>query len=88
MDVAQEGKLETTKGRVLHIRVNEPGKAEVNVKVPLALARIGMKLGAQYAKDDLEKHGVDLDQLLKEVDKVGQIVDITDENAHVEIFVE
>jgi hypothetical protein len=88
MDVAQEGKLETTQGRILHIRVNEPGKAEVNVKVPLALARIGMKLGARYAKEDLEKHGIDLDQLLNEVDKVGQIVDITDDNAHVEIFVE
>ena len=88
MDVVHEDKLEATQGRILHIRVNEPGKAEVNVKVPIGLARLGMKLGARYAKEDLEKHGVDLDQILKEVDKVGQIVDITDENAHVEIFVE
>ena len=88
MNAAREEKLETTEGRILHIRVNEPGKAEVNVKIPLALARIGMKLGARYAKVDLEKHGVDLDHLLREVDKVGPIADITDENAHVEIFVE
>lgn len=76
------------RGRMLRIRVNEPGKPEVNVRIPLALARIGMKLGARYAKEDLEKHGVDLDQILKEVDTVGQIVDVTDEKAHVEVFVE
>jgi len=88
MGIADERKVESAQGRILHIRVNEPGKAEVNVKVPLALARWGMKLGARYAKDDLEKHGVDLAEVLKDVDHVGQIVDITDENAHVEILVE
>ena len=88
MDLAHEQKVDSAPGRILHIRVNEPGKTEVNVKVPLALARWGMKLGARYAKDDLEKHGVDRDQVLKDADHVGQIVDITDENAHVEIFVE
>jgi hypothetical protein len=75
-------------GRILRIRVNEAGKPEVNVKIPLALARLGMKLGAHYAKADLEKHGVDLEQLLKEADTVGKIVDIDDEKAHVEISVE
>lgn len=88
MDSADKEKVEATPGRILHIRVNEPGKAEVNVKVPLALARWGMKLGARYAKDDLEKHGVDLEQVLKDADHVGRIVDITDEKAHVEILVE
>jgi hypothetical protein len=79
---------EEKRGRVLRIRVNEPGKPEVNVKIPLGLARWGMKLGAQYAGEDLQKRGIDLEQLLKEVDTVGQIADITDENGHVEIFVE
>ena len=87
MDITHE-EPQTTPGRILRIRVNEPGKPEVNVKIPLGLARIGMKLGARYAKEDLEKHGVDLDQLLKEVDTVGKIVDITDDKGHVEIFVE
>ena len=88
MDITHEEPQTNTAGRILRIRVNEPGKPEVNVKIPLGLARIGMQLGARYAKEDLEKHGVDLDQLLKEVDTVGQIVDIIDENGHVEIFVE
>ena len=87
MDVVHE-KPQTTPGRFLRIRVNELGKPEVNVKIPLGLARIGMKLGARYGKEDLEKHGVDLDKLLKEVDTVGQIADITDDKAHVQIFVE
>jgi hypothetical protein len=84
MTLAQEEK----RGQILHIRVNEPGKAEVNVKVPLGLARWGMKMGARYAGEDLQKRGIDLEQLLKEVDTVGRIADITDENGHVEIFVE
>lgn len=88
MDITHEEPQTTTPGRILRICVNEPGKPEVNVKIPLGLARIGMKLGARYAKEDLEKHGVDLERLLKEVDTVGKIADITDDKGHVEIFVE
>jgi len=84
MSVVKEEK----RGQILHIRVNELGKAEVNVKIPLGLARWGMKVGARYAGEDLRERGIDLDQLLTEVDTVGKIADITDENGHVEIFVE
>jgi hypothetical protein len=84
MTVAHEEK----RGQILRIRVNEVGKPEVNVKVPLGLARWGMKMGVRYAGEDLQKRGIDLEQLLKEVDTVGKIADITDENGHVEIFVE
>jgi hypothetical protein len=76
------------RGQILRICVNEVGKPEVNVKVPLGLARWGMKMGVRYAGEDLQKRGIDLEQLLKEVDTVGKIADITDENGHVEIFVE
>jgi hypothetical protein len=48
------------------------------VKIPLGLARWGMKLGAHYAGEDLQKRGIDLEQLLKEVDTPGQIADITE----------
>lgn len=84
MTVLNDGK----RGHFVRIRVTELGKPEVNVKIPLGLAQWGMKFGAQYAGNDLRKRGIDPQQILREVETVGQIADITDENTHVEIFVE
>ncbi len=78
-----------TRGRILRIRVSEHGKPKVNVAIPLAIARIGkMKLGAGLVSHHLQKFGLDLDQLLKEVETAGRIVDINDDKDRVEIFVE
>lgn len=79
-----------TRGRVLRIRVSERGKQKVNVAIPLAIARIGkMKLGASgLVRGHLSKFGIDLDELLREVESAGRIVDINDDEDHVEIFVE
>ncbi len=78
-----------TRGRLLRIRVSEHGKQKVNVAIPLAIARIGkMKLGAGLVSHHLQKFGLDLDQLLKEVETAGRIVDINDDKDRVEIFVE
>ncbi len=77
------------RGRILRIRVSENGKPKVNVAIPLAIARIGkMKLGAGLVSHHLQKFGLDLDQLLREVETAGRIVDINDEKDRVEIFVE
>jgi hypothetical protein len=79
----------SSRGRVLRIRVSQDGKPKVNIAVPLAIARIGkMKLAAGLVSHHLQRAGIDLDRLLKEVETVGRIVDITDEKDHVEIFVE
>ena len=79
-----------TRGRVLRIRVSEHGKQKVNVAIPLAIARIGkMKLGASgLVRGHLQKFGLDLDELLREVETAGRIVDINDDEDRVEIFVE
>jgi hypothetical protein len=79
-----------TRGRVLRIRVSEHGKQKVNVAIPLAIARIGkMKLGGSgFVRAHLAKFGLDLDELLKEVETAGRIVDINDDEDRVEIFVE
>ncbi len=79
-----------TRGRVLRIRVSEHGKQKVNVAIPLAIARIGkMKLGASgLVRGHLQKFGIDLDELLREVESAGRIVDINDDEDRVEIFVE
>lgn len=78
------------RGRLLRIRVTEHGKSKVNVAIPLAIARIGkMKLGsAGLVKGHLAKFGIDLDDLLREVETAGRIVDISDDEDRVEIFVE
>jgi hypothetical protein len=79
-----------TRGRILRIRVSEHGKQKVNVAIPLAIARIGkMKLGASgLVRGHLQKFGIDLDELLREVESAGRIVDINDDEDRVEIFVE
>src|SRR2546425_1916575 len=78
------------RGRILRIRVTEDGEQKVNVAIPLAIARIGkMKLASSaLVRGHLGKFGVDLDELLRTVDFPGKIVDITDDDDRVEIFVE
>lgn len=78
------------RGRTLRIRVTEKGKQKVNVAIPLAIARIGkLHLASSgLVRGHLSKFGIDLDQLLKEVESTGQIVDVNDDEGRVEIYVE
>lgn len=76
--------------RVLRIHVTEGDKERVNVTIPLGLARLA-KLGGIAEK--LEKrHGIDLDEILDDIDEMpdGKMIDVVDEKSgdHVEIFVE
>ncbi len=78
------------RGRILRIRVTEDGEQKVNVAIPLAIARIGkMKLASSgLVRGHLSKFGIDLDELLRSIDVPGRVVDITDDEDRVEIFVE
>jgi hypothetical protein len=78
------------RGRILRIRVTEGGEQKVNVGIPLAIARIGkMKLGSSgLVRGHLAKFGIDLDEMLRYVDFTGRIVDVSDDEDRVEIFVE
>ena len=78
------------RGRILRIRVTEDGEQKVNVAIPLAIARIGkMKLASSaLVRGHLGKFGIDLDELLRNIDFPGKIVDIADDEDRVEIFVE
>ena len=84
------GEAPRAAGRILRIRVTEDGEQKVNVAIPLAIARLGkMKLASSgLVRGHLGKFGVDLDELLRTVDFPGKIVDITDDDDRVEIFVE
>jgi len=78
------------RGRILRIRVTEDGEQKVNVAIPLAIARIGkMKLASSgLVRGHLGKFGIDLDELLRNIDFPGKVVDIADDEDRVEIFVE
>jgi hypothetical protein len=78
------------RGRILRIRVTEDGEQKVNVAIPLAIARIGkMKLASSgLVRGHLGKFGIDLEELLRNVDDPGKIVDVADDDDRVEIFVE
>lgn len=78
------------KGRILRIQVLSGGKTKVNIAIPLALARMGkVKMGpGGLVRGQLAKFGIDLDELLKTVERSGPIVDVSDHEDRVLIVVE
>ena len=77
-------------GRILRIQVLSGGKTKVNIAIPLAIARMGkVKMGASgLVKGHLAKFGIDLDEVLRTVERSGPIVDISDNEDRVLIVVE
>jgi len=65
------------------------GKDRVNVRLPLSLVKVGMKMGARFSPE-VEK--VDMDQLAEFLNsgEIGQLVDVYDEEdgEHVEVYIE
>lgn len=78
------------RGRILRIQVLSGGKTKVNIAIPLAIARMGkVKMGASgLVKGHLAKFGIDLDEVLRSVERSGPIVDISDNEDRVLIVVE
>jgi len=81
-----------TRGRWLNVRVTDQrsGKRKVNVRIPLSLVDVGLKLGAKFSPVGLE--GLDMNQIMSAVKAggTGKIVDVEDEEdgEHVEIYIE
>ena len=76
------------RGRTLRVRVTEGGTQKVNIAIPLALARVGkVKLGG-LVRGHLGKLGIDLDEVMRQAERTGRIVDLVDGPDRVEIFVE
>lgn len=79
------------KPRWLHVRVtdSDSGRRRVNVRLPIGLVSLGMKLGAKYAP---EIEGIDMDALIQAAQSGngGAFVDVYDEEdgEHVEVFLE
>ena len=75
--------------RWLRIRVTEEGMEKVKVNLPISLARMGLALLPDAAMVQINRKGIDLDQLLDEnLQAVGKIIDIEDGANKVEVFVE
>ncbi|MBN1371931.1 MAG: hypothetical protein JW987_08310 [Anaerolineaceae bacterium] len=86
--------MSTTQGRKprwLRVRVTDTntGKPRVNVRLPMSLVNVGLKMGSRFAP---EVEGLDMDMLSEAIasGEVGQIVDVVDEQdgEHVEVFLE
>jgi hypothetical protein len=79
------------KPRWLRVRVTDTdsGRPRVNVRLPISMVNIGLKMGTRFAP---EIEGLDADQLVKIIEsgEIGQIVDVMDDKdgEHVEVFLE
>jgi hypothetical protein len=78
-------------GRWFHVRVTDldTGKVRTNVRIPLTVVSMGLRMGAKFAP---EVQGLDMNVLNEFISdgSVGQIVDVTDDEdgEHVEVYIE
>jgi hypothetical protein len=83
------------KPRWLRVEVTDPntGMSTVNARIPLSLAKLGMKMGGKWGGDTGE-HGVDLGALARAVDdglaEGDTLVEVQDgeHGEHVRVWVE
>jgi hypothetical protein len=79
------------KPRWLRVRVTDTdsGRPRVNVRLPLSMVSLGLKMGSRFAP---EIEGLQPEELMKviEAGEIGQIVDVRDDKdgEHVEVYLE
>jgi hypothetical protein len=79
------------KPRWFRVRVTDTdsGKPRVNVRLPLSMVSIGLKMGSRFSP---EIEGMDPNELMRLIEsgEIGQIVDVQDakDGEHVEVFLE
>jgi len=73
----------------LRIHVVEGSGTKVNVNLPLSLMEVGLKFGGRFV-DELKDIDAEIQMLMEAVrnDVTGKIVEVDDEDSHVEIFIE
>jgi len=82
------GEKGTDRASFLKIYVTENGKEQVNISIPIQLVKLLKKLIPGSAKDKLSEEGIDIEELMTQVEERtfdGKLVDIEDGNTHVEI---
>jgi len=82
------------RGKKLRIQVmdRDTGKVNVNLKIPLRLAKLADKFIPKDAKQEMRDQGIDLSEIIDNIgdDEDGTLVDVTDEEKgeHLRIYVE
>ena len=73
----------------LRIKVIERNGARVNVNLPLSLMEVGLKFGGRFV-DELQDMDDEMQMLMEAIrnDVTGKIVEVDDDDSHVEIFIE
>lgn len=73
----------------LRIHVVEGKGTKVNVNLPLSLMEVGLRFGGRFV-DELKDFDSEIQMLMEAVrhDVTGKIVEVDDEDSHVEIFIE
>ena len=81
--------LSKMKGRRLRVKVVETNGARVNVNLPLSLMEVGLKIGGRFV-DELNGLDSEMQMLFDAIqnDVHGKIVEVDDEDSHVEIYIE
>lgn len=77
--------------RRLRVRVEKNGKETVNIKIPISLVNVGLKIGKKFSPDLQESMGnIDMDEIVEMIKEgaEGKLVEVDDGDEHVEIFVE
>ena len=73
----------------MRVTDTDTGKPRVNVRLPLSMVSIGLKMGSRFSP---EIEGMDPTELMRIIEsgEIGQIVDVQDANdgEHVEVFLE
>ncbi len=77
------------KGRRLRVKVVETNGARVNVNLPLSLMEVGLKIGGRFV-DELRYLDAEMQMLIEAIqnDVQGKIVEVDDEDSHVEVYIE
>lgn len=86
-----EKKQNTGSARRLRVKVEKNGKETVNIKIPISLVNVGLKIGKKFSPDLQESMGdIDMDEIVQMIKEgaEGKLVEVDDGDEHVEIFVE
>lgn len=92
--LAQGGQRKPVEQLILKIRVTDGPKTRANINVPLMLVRMLSEMNDGQASvhlgnSDVFEH-IDMEMLMRLVDSgvMGKLIEIDDDDAHVEVFVE
>ncbi len=81
----------SSKAKSIKILVEENGKEQVNISIPMVIAKSFMKFIPKSAKKSLDKENIDIEEILNSIDSDsndGTLVDINDGKDHVVIKAE